>query len=166
MEERRKERSVFDACLSFLLARDPKKNANAHFVSFFDERKNSIAKIEKIVQSKKERKETLRRRELSFFCPTHNFPLFCGHFFPLTLALSKSVSWNYIIQENTTLIMSGSVSTFTRTTQTTTCFCCISSFPSSSSSSSKQSRQIGPGGGKRRSVSRFLTSHIVGGKSG
>ncbi|CAL6431653.1 NAD(P)H-dependent glycerol-3-phosphate dehydrogenase [Bathycoccus prasinos] len=56
--------------------------------------------------------------------------------------------------------MSSSVSTFTRTTQTTTCFCCISSFSSSSSSSSssKQSRQIGPGGGKRRSVSRFLTS--------
>jgi len=69
-------------------ARDPKKNANAHFVSFFDERKNSIAKIEKIVQSKKERKETLRRRELRFFCPTHNFPLFWAIFF---LTLTRSV---------------------------------------------------------------------------
>jgi len=43
VEERRKERSVFDACLSFLLLefalRDPKKNERTHFVSFFDERK-------------------------------------------------------------------------------------------------------------------------------
>ena len=46
----------------------------------------------KIVQSKKERKETAKRRELSFFCPTHNFPLFCGHFFPLTHSLCRSLS--------------------------------------------------------------------------
>ena len=88
----KKERTKRFRCVPLVPpARDPKKNANAHFVSFFDERKNSIAKIEKIVQSKKERKETLRRRELSFFCPTHNFPLFCGHFFPRNSPVSLSV---------------------------------------------------------------------------
>ena len=39
-----------------LVPRDPKKNANAHFVSFFDERKKrKIAKIKKIVHQKKEK---------------------------------------------------------------------------------------------------------------
>ena len=134
--------------------RDPKKNANAHFVSFFDNEKTQNRKNQKNRAIKKrEKRDTAEKRIEFFLSNAHNFPLFCGHFFPR----NSLCLWNYIIQENTTLIMSGSVSTFTRTTQTTTCFCCTSSFPSSSSSS-KQSRQIGPGGGKRRSVSRFLTS--------
>lgn len=42
---------------------DPKKNANAHFVSVFDERKKlKIAKIKKIVHQKK-REKRLQKEE-------------------------------------------------------------------------------------------------------
>ena len=108
-----------------------------HFVSFFDERKKLINALAQKNRSSKRRPHVpaLRReRELSFFvCPTlQRLLLFSAAiFFLATNSLCSGVCllWNSIIQENTTLIMSGSFSTFTRTTQTTTCFCCAILFP-------------------------------------
>ena len=53
-KEGKNEAFSMRASRSSFETRDPKKNANAHFVSFFDERKKrKIAKIKKIVHQKK-----------------------------------------------------------------------------------------------------------------
>lgn len=96
MEERRKERSVFDACLSFLLlefvARDPKKNERTHFVSF-DERKKLINRSsKKSFNQKKSHCQTAEKR-IEFFFVQHTTFLFSAAIFFLLLTRSvKSLS--------------------------------------------------------------------------
>ena len=86
---------------------DPKKNANAHFVSFFDNEKTQNRKNQKNRAIKKrEKRDTAEKRIEFFLSNAHNFPLFCGHFFPLTHSLCQKSVFCGIISSKKILLSS------------------------------------------------------------
>lgn len=74
-------------------ARDPKKNANAHFVSFFDERKKLINRSsKKSFNQKKSHCQTAEKRIEFFFVQRTTFLFSAAIFFLLRTRSVKSLS--------------------------------------------------------------------------
>ena len=90
----KKERTKRFRCVPLVPpARDPKKNANAHFVSFFDERKKLINRSsKKSFNQKKSHCQTAEKRIEFFFVQRTTFLFSAAIFFLLRTRSVKSLS--------------------------------------------------------------------------
>ena len=80
-KEGKNEAFSMRASRSSFFARDPKKNANAHFVSFFDERKNLNRKNRKNRSIKKREKRDTAEKRIEFFLSNAQLSSFLRPFF-------------------------------------------------------------------------------------
>ena len=82
-KEGKNEAFSMRASLSFC-ARDPKKNANAHFVSFFDERKKLINRKNqktRSIKKREKRKRDCKKKRIAFFLSNAQLSSFLRPFF-------------------------------------------------------------------------------------
>lgn len=95
----KKERTKRFRCVPLVPpARDPKKNANAHFVSFFDERKKLINRSsKKSFNQKKSHCQTAEKRIEFFFVQHTTFLFSAAIFFLVTRSVCGIISSKKIL---------------------------------------------------------------------